>query len=84
MPFYEYLCNTCKDKYKTFHGAEEKSDSCPICKSADVIKALPFVSISNKNLADNKTDSKVRVEKFIEESREALKAQREEARKEVK
>lgn len=84
MPFYEYLCMKCESSYKTFHGIDEKSDACPACKSEDVKKALPFVNISNKNLTDSRSEPKARVEKFIEESREALKAQREEARKEVK
>jgi putative FmdB family regulatory protein len=82
MPFYEYFCDSCKNNFKTYHGTEEKADSCPRCESAEVIKTLPQLNILKP--ITKEASAGQRVEKFIEESREILKDQAAESRKELK
>jgi putative FmdB family regulatory protein len=81
MPLYEYLCNACKQPYKTFHGADEVSTECVLCSSPEVSKKLPSLNIVESK--KKTTTAGQRVEKFIEDSREALKEQLAEARKDV-
>jgi putative FmdB family regulatory protein len=82
MPFYEYFCSTCKQNYKTFHGVEEKSTSCPACNSPEVTKTLPVFNKLIETPRNNTAGQ--RVERFIEEQREILKAEKQEARKDLK
>ena len=82
MPFYEYFCKSCKTPYKTFHGVDDKSGTCPKCESAEVSKLVPTLSL--KQEIKQETSAGNRVEKFIEEQREILKAEKEEARKDLK
>jgi putative FmdB family regulatory protein len=82
MPFYQYYCTSCKDSFKTYHGSEERCESCPRCESTDVTKALPQLTLK-QSFSDRSTAGN-RVEKFIEESRQSLAQQLEETRKEYK
>ena len=82
MPFYQYFCSTCKDSFKTYHGSEERCETCPRCQSAEVTKALPHLTL--RQTAQDRSTAGSRVEKFIEESRESLQQQLEETRKEFK
>jgi putative FmdB family regulatory protein len=82
MPFYQYKCNICKQEFKCLHGAEEKATECKHCNSPDIVKLISKIQTS-VNSNKNSTAGE-RVEKFIEESRETLKQQLEDARKELK
>ena len=82
MPFYEYFCKPCKTTYKTFHGIDDKSGPCPKCQSLDITKVVPVPSWQQVNKRESSAGE--RVEKFIEEQREILKAEKEEARKDLK
>jgi putative FmdB family regulatory protein len=82
MPFYSYSCSTCKKTFKAFHSPDEIEKKCIICKSESVSKLLPTVRNVSVKEVDN--SPKDRVEKFIEESREVLKEQLRESRKELK
>ena len=82
MPFYSYSCKTCKKTFKAFHSPEESQNHCIICKSETLEKVLPTVRTIETNA--KQTSAKDRVEKFIEESRQTLKEQKTEARKELK
>ena len=82
MPFYPYTCKACKKTFKAFHSPDEKHSYCIICKSEDIEKALP--TLRTVQVKTDSSDAKTRVEKFIEESRETLKEQKQEARKELK
>lgn len=82
MPFYEYYCSSCKAPFKTFHGADEKQEGCPNCNNKEITKLLASLTIT-KQKSKEETSGK-RVEKFIEQSRETLKEQLDEARKEYK
>ena len=82
MPFYSYNCRTCKKTFKAFHSPDESQSHCIICKNETLDKVLPMVR-KVESSKDSST-AKNRVEKFIEESKETLKEQKEEARKELK
>ncbi len=49
MPTYEYLCNTCSEKFETEMTLAEKSagkkPSCPKCKSKEVAQILGNVNV---------------------------------------
>ena len=82
MPFYSYACNSCKKTFKSFHSSEENETKCIICKSSEITKTIPTVRTVLKN--NTKETAGDRIEKFIEESREVLKEQMADARKEMK
>ena len=79
MPFYEYYCPACKEPFKSIHGASEKQEACPKCESKDITKLLANVTITKPKVSES-TSGK-RVEKFIEQSRDMLKEQLSESRK---
>lgn len=82
MPFYAYSCESCKKNFKSFHSPEEQETKCIICLSENIKKIIPTVrTVESKTKQE---DAGSRVEKFIEESREVLKEQMNEARKEYK
>jgi len=81
MPLYSYLCHECDENWKVFHSMNEKEEKCPKCSSEEIKKLLTR-PILNLNIDPKSVDeSKQRVERFIEESRQALKEQLTEARK---
>jgi putative FmdB family regulatory protein len=77
MPFYEYFCNHCKEIFKTYHSANDRAEKCERCESKEVIKTIPQLTISRTD----KQEHGRKVEKFIEDSREVLKEQLAESRK---
>ena len=79
MPFYEYFCKPCRGTYKTFHGADESGGPCPRCESLEVSKVLP--TLTYKVESKKETSAGQRVEKFIEESRQVLEADKQSSRK---
>ena len=82
MPFYAYACKNCKKTFKVFHMADESQKNCIICPSTEIERVVPTVRTVSGNAS--KTSAGARVERFIEESREVLKEQLQEARKEYK
>lgn len=82
MPFYSYNCDNCKKTFKSFHSPDESETKCIICKSENIKKNIPLVRSVEAKTKEQTAGS--RVEKFIEESREVLKQQLEESRKEYK
>lgn len=82
MPFYSYNCETCKKTFKSFHSPDELEQNCVICKSSTIKKVLPTIRKVDPPAKNQSAGS--RVEKFIEESRQVLQQQMEEARKEYK
>lgn len=82
MPLYAYKCERCEYTFQLFHGINENAGKCPQCCD-DSLKKV-FLPNNNIKLVSNKDDAGSRVEKFIEESREVLKEQMAEARKELK
>ena len=80
MPLYDYKCEECEYAIRFFHGVDEGAGKCPRCCSAKFNKQFKQ---SNVVLENTKNTAQTRVEKFIEESREVLKEQMAEARKEI-
>ena len=80
MPIYSYKCRDCEQQFKSFHGIDEKQ-SCTKCNSGNLERQ--FIGTSIK-ISASPEDPRQRVEKFIEESRQALKEQTAEARKDYK
>jgi len=80
MPIYAYLCQDCNEEIKLFHGVDE-TPQCNKCNSNNLQKQFRGNKV---NVAVKQSSAKDRVEKFIEESRESLKQQIEESRKEYK
>lgn len=79
MPFYQYFCSDCKDNFKTYHGADEKCESCPRCNGKEVVKGIPQITLQSTN--NKEISAGNRVEKFIEESREILEADKRSSRR---
>lgn len=82
MPLYQYSCSDCQQEFKILHGIDEQNIVCKYCNSQNINKCLPKLSLSVNT--SKQTSAGERVEKFIEESREALKEQLVEARKDLK
>jgi putative FmdB family regulatory protein len=82
MPFYKYNCSSCNKEFKSMHGSDEIIDTCQLCGSSNITKALG--NIRSINLPNVASTAGTRVEQFIEESRASLQEQLQEARKEYK
>lgn len=79
MPLYAYKCKTCNKNFKVFHSSDETEKVCIVCSSQEIQKLLPTLrTVATSNDASS---AQSRVEKFIEESRETLKQQLQESRK---
>lgn len=78
MPIYQYRCETCDKNWKEMHGADDKGGLCEAC-GLYCKRSLP----SGQTVLTQAgiTDAGRRVEKFIEEGREAFKEQLAESRK---
>ena len=81
MPIYQYSCGSCAATWKEMHGADDAGGFCSKCGIAGQRK-LPEKTTYTVTTRDNTPGQ--RVEKFIEESRETLKQQKEEATRELK
>ena len=81
MPLYDYKCSECQYEMKFFHGINEGIGKCPKC-CRDSLKKQ-FLRNGNVIHINGNDSAGSRVEKFIEESREVLREQMAEARKEI-
>ena len=81
MPLYDYKCSQCDYEMKLFHGINEKPGKCSKCLNDSLKKQ--FLRSGNVTYINSNDTAGSRVEKFIEESREVLKEQMAEARKEI-
>lgn len=81
MPIYEYSCQPCGAKWKEMHGADDKGGKCQACNTY-AARVLP---VGTTVLAAVKPSTAgQRVEKYIEENRQIVKEQIEEARRDYK
>jgi putative FmdB family regulatory protein len=81
MPIYEYSCEPCSNKWKEMHGSDDKGGRCPDCG------VFGKRSLSTNSIIIASSDSSTpgqRVEKHIEQVRELVKQDIQEARKEYK
>ena len=76
MPFYEYVCSSCKEEHLLFHSmAEDMTDSeCPSCGEEDLTRVI---SSLEKVTKPNST-ARSRIKDFIKSSKADLKLEREE------
>lgn len=84
MPFYDYECQQCKEKLKTFHSMNEQLHNCDKCEGIDTLKKIPSLLTSYSDEKRERDLAGERVQSFIEDSRKVLLDSRQEAyRKEV-
>ena len=81
MPIYEYSCQPCERKWKEMHGIDDKGGKCEGCGNY-ATRAIPNARIVTAAIKEASAGQ--RVERFIEESREAVREQKEEAVREYK
>jgi putative FmdB family regulatory protein len=79
MPIYEYKCELCESRWKEMHSSDDKGGKCQSC-NAYAPRVLPFST--TVTVTAQTTSAGQRVEKFIEESRQVLKEQLSDSRKE--
>mgnify|MGYP003627614894 FL=1 len=79
MPRYVYECEDCEESFEVFHSMSGEWESCMECNSVNIIRipCMP-ITFTSKREKVNKTGELV--ENFIEESKEALKQEKKEAR----
>lgn len=80
MPTYSYACKNCKYEFEAFHGMNDKQ-ICTNCNSESLLRLFKQKTI---NLPTTSSTIRERVEKHIEEARQSLKEQLQEARKDYK
>tara|TARA_Y100000310_G_scaffold279693_1_gene298951 strand:+ start:281 stop:544 length:264 start_codon:yes stop_codon:yes gene_type:complete len=80
MPRYRYVCSECQDEQIVFHLYDEKLDLvCPVIEcEGGLARSLTTPAIINKKEVESSTGELT--EEFIEESKEALKQQKLEAK----
>lgn len=81
MPIYQFYCNNCKLEFKQILSMDERISDCNKC-GENCERKIP-TSTTIKTSSSNNSPGQ-RVEKFIEESREALQEQMKESRKDYK
>ncbi len=82
MPRYKYSCTKCEYTKIYFHGINEKIEICEACEEQTMEKVLGKINFKNKK--DSKTSQVGSLTKqYIEENREILNKQKEEAKKET-
>lgn len=79
MPIYEYSCEPCHARWKEMHGANDKGGRCQSCGVL-----APRVLPTGTTVLTQASTAGKRVEKYIEENREIVREQIEEARREYK
>ena len=81
MPIYEYYCSMCNKKWKEMHSSEEENRNCDSCNN---ICKRNVPSNSTVKINQSASTAGQRVEKYIEDTKEAVKEQLAEARREYK
>ena len=76
MPFYEYICSSCKEEHLLFHSmVEDMTDSeCPSCGDEKLVRVIS----SLEKVAKPSSTARSRVRDFIKSSKVDLKLEREE------
>lgn len=77
MPTYCYHCEECDEHFEVFHSVKSIQNVCQICKAEDSLTRVPSMpTYFKKSTAGNI------VKQHIEEAKEQLKEDRQEARTE--
>ncbi len=72
MPFYDYYCSDCEDKFCVMHSMSEEWDRCEICDGENITKIVASVGL--------KIDEK----KFKKKAGDLVKSHIEEAKRDIK
>ena len=81
MPFYNYECINCKNKFESFHGVSEVLTECVKC-GENTIKKVPSV-ITSTVRDTQRQQAGERVKEAIEENRQLLLDSLDKAKKET-
>jgi|TARA_R100000049_G_C1924404_1_gene69063 hypothetical protein len=83
MPRYRYGCGECGDLVIVFHGFEETFSDCEKCEQKGTMQKLLSTPITIKKQTIDISNKKIGelTKEYIEENRNVLKQQKEEAKK---
>lgn len=82
MPRYKYVCLKCEYTKTYFHGINETIEICEVCEEPTMERVLGKINFkNNKNSKPSQVGSLTK--QYIEENRELLNKQKEEAKKET-
>tara|TARA_R110000824_G_scaffold185247_3_gene366228 strand:- start:533 stop:790 length:258 start_codon:yes stop_codon:yes gene_type:complete len=81
MPRYLYECEDCGDSFEVNHSMTKEWTNCILCEGIKIIRipCMP-ITFSSKNEKNRKTGELV--EDFIQESKESLKQEKKEIKRE--
>jgi len=85
MPRYTYRCENCEEVTEIVHAMKEELHDCESCNNLDTLTRIPstvYISGIKKEKPKEKTGTYTK--RFIEESREDLKTQRKEIKRDFK
>ena len=81
MPFYRYCCSDCSFDENVFIEIGRKLEECPSCLSKNIVKKIGKFYTSGHSEVSK---SKLNVDKFIRDSKEDLKTQKDSLKDRVK
>jgi predicted nucleic acid-binding Zn ribbon protein len=86
MPKYNYFCSACENTFEAYHGMTETLTKCVCCFRENTIERVPYcpnIVFKGKDTKDIQVPRKTGqlVKEYIEETREAIKQQKDELKK---
>ena len=83
MPKYSYYCDSCKGRYTDWHGMKESSQKCKSCDATpEYLTRVPSL-ISDGKVTEVPGKVGSVVTSHIEETKEALRKEKKELKKEI-
>ena len=86
MPIYIYHCDKCEETFEVKHSMNTVQKECIMCNSEDCLRKVPFFEIRTEKgtkSKQNKAKPGFIVNKFIEDSKEELKKEKQSLRSEL-
>lgn len=82
MPFYDYYCHDCKDRFYVLHGMSETIEACGYCEGPNIERMVANIAydIRPTNYRTRVGDV---VKTHIESAREEIKQQKKDMSKEL-
>ena len=77
MPKYVYECESCEEVFEVRHSMSEKAESCVKCGKSDIKKKITDFTLESKKETHTGNIAGTEVKKFIEETKEEIKGERE-------
>ncbi len=81
MPRYVYECEDCEENFEVYHSILEDWSNCLSCKS-QAIRRIPCMPITFPDKGEKSRKAGELVEEYIQDSKEELKKEIREAKKE--